>query len=140
MIGVVVAAHGDVADAFVKAAADVLDLDVPALAVGLRAEDTSDTYALRLRQAIKSAKSEHGVLVLTDMFGGTPSNVSLTCHETGEVEVVTGVNLPMLLKALTLGDEEMSLSNAAAQVQTAGNRAITYASGVLAPAGDEETP
>ena len=71
------------------------------------------------------------MLVLTDMFGGTPSNVGLTLHQAGRVEVLTGANLPMLIKALQLSVKDLDLASAARQVRESGARAIAVASEVL---------
>jgi PTS system mannose-specific IIA component len=69
--------------------------------------------------------------VLTDMFGGTPANVGLTMHQPGRVEVLTGANLPMLIKALQLCHTQVDLAMVAGQVRHSGARAITVASEVL---------
>jgi PTS system mannose-specific IIA component len=80
--------------------------------------------------ALKAANRGNGVLVLTDMFGGTPSNMSLSFIEEHGVEVVTGVNLPMLIKLATLR-EEKSLEELAAFIKSYGQRNISVASEIL---------
>ena len=90
--------------------------------------------AEKLRRAIsngiKKVSQEDGVLILTDMFGGTPSNLSYTFLEEGRIEVVSGVNLPMLIKAVnTRGDAE--IGELAASVEAFGKKSISMASGIL---------
>ena len=97
MIGIVVAAHGDLATALVNTATGVVPGEPHPAAVAIFAGDDSATYEGRLYHAVEAAEEGEGVLVLTDMFGGTPSNVGMTLYEPGKVEVLTGVNLPMLL-------------------------------------------
>lgn len=136
MIGVIVAAHGTIGEALVRTALRVLPSATIVLSVGLDEQDTSETFEAKLHEAMHEVARElndgasAGIILLTDMFGGTPSNVALTCHHTGKVEVVTGVNLPMLLKTLEI-DKTTSLSAAATLISEAGHRAIISASTVL---------
>lgn len=131
MIGIVVAAHGNLAEALVVAAKLVVPKDAPVEAVGIAPGEDGAHFERRLRAAIEQMQQGAGVIVLTDMFGGTPSNVGLTMHETDRVEVLTGANLPMLIKALSLATKEISLNDAARQIKTYGERAIAVASDVL---------
>lgn len=133
MIAVVVAAHGELAQALVSTAQLVVTDAAHVVAVGINAQDDTQSYEARLQAAVTTAQSERrGVLVLTDMFGGTPSNVGMTMHKAGHVEVLTGANLPMLIKALQLSNKDVDLATAARQVKESGARAITVASEVLA--------
>jgi PTS system mannose-specific IIA component len=94
----------------------------------------------RIQEAIARVDREGGVLVLTDMFGGTPSNLALSLLEPGRIEVVTGVNLPMLIKCVNLR-EEAALSEVARRVAEQGRQAIQVASELLAkPQRAEEAP
>ena len=131
MIGVVVAAHGDLASALVGTARSVVQLDAHVEAVAIRQDDDTASYGARLNEAVHHVDGHGGVLILTDMFGGTPSNVGLTLHREGEVEVLTGANLPMLIKALQLSTSEMDLATVAKRVKESGQRAIAIASEVL---------
>ncbi len=135
MIGIVIAAHADLASALLDTAKNVTRFDGKAAAVGVADGDTSASYEERLRSAVAAVKEDQGVLVLTDMFGGTPSNVGLTLHESGRVEVLTGANLPMLIKALQLSGSEDDLATIAQNVKGAGTRAIAIASEVLSGGG-----
>lgn len=133
MIGVVVATHGELAQALVTTAKSVVPDPGSVVAVGIESVDDTASYEARLQAAVSAVQSERGgVLVLTDMFGGTPANVGLTMHEAGRVEILTGANLPMLIKALQLSRKETDLASAARQVKESGIRAIAVASEVLA--------
>jgi len=131
MIGIVVAAHGGLAEALVKTARTVFPEGAPVEAVGITENDDAAGYDLRLHEAVQRVGAEHGVLVLTDMFGGTPSNVGLTMHQAGRVEVLTGANLPMLIKAMQLAMKHADLAVISKQVKEYGQRSIAVASEVL---------
>ncbi|MEE8409210.1 MAG: hypothetical protein V3T05_06375 [Myxococcota bacterium] len=131
MIGIVVAAHGGLAEALIEAAMVVVQDTGNIVAVGVTDADDAASYERRLREATEKVNTGVGVLVLTDMFGGTPSNVGLSLHRSGEVEVLTGTNLPMLIKAIQVSTQNVDLSAASRQVRECGERAITVASEVL---------
>ncbi len=136
MIGIVVAAHGNLAEALLTTAKTVLPQTGPVEAVGIADHDDAAAYEDRLQAAIERVQQGAGVLVLTDMFGGTPSNIGLAMHQAGRVEVLTGANLPMLIKAMQLCAEQSSLAATAIKVKEYGHRAIAVASEVL---GEKET-
>ena len=98
MIGLVVVTHGQLATELVRVTESIVGAQEGLLAVGLGADEAIESMKDRIGKAIQSAQTGDGVIVLTDMFGGTPSNLSLTFLEEGKVEVLMGVNLPMLLK------------------------------------------
>jgi PTS system mannose-specific IIA component len=131
MIGIVVAAHGALAKVLVATARSVLPETGPIEAVGITDSDDAASYEARLQAAVEQVQTGDGVLVLTDMFGGTPSNVGLTLHRQGHVEVLTGANLPMLVKAMQLSSRGAALQTAAVDVKEYGRRAIAVASEVL---------
>ncbi len=132
MIGVVVAAHDPLASALLETARLVVKDATQARAVGILAKDDSTRYEARLREAIAQVQAPEGVLVLTDMFGGTPSNIGLTLHSANKVEVLTGANLPMLIRALQLSARGADLATAARECKEYGRRAITVATEILA--------
>jgi PTS system mannose-specific IIA component len=141
MIGIVVAAHGVLANALVTTARSVFPESGLIEAVGITDSDDAASYEARLQAAVERVQGGDGVLVLTDMFGGTPSNVGLTLHRQGHVEVLTGANLPMLIKAMQLSSRGAALQTAAVDVKEYGLRAIAVASEVLGvdeSAGDSE--
>lgn len=133
MIGVVVTAHGELAQALVTTARLVVPSGSKVVAVGIFGQDDAASYELRLQAAVNEVAAQTGsVLILTDMFGGTPANIGLKMHQPGRIEVLTGANLPMLIKALQLGRHGENLFAVAAQVRDSGARAIAVASEVLA--------
>ena len=131
MIGIIVAAHAPLAEALVSTARLVVPQAETTRSVSVQAGDSSEDFEARLGEALAEFQDANGVLVLTDMFGGTPSQVSMMKHHTGKIEVITGTSLPMLIKALQLSTRDISLDEAASLIKESGNRAIVIASEVL---------
>jgi PTS system mannose-specific IIA component len=130
MIGVVVVTHGQLATELVNAAEMIVG-DRPqftAVSIGWH-EDVNDARD-DIAQAIERVRGESGVLILTDMFGGTPSNLGMTFLETDRIEVITGVNLPMLIKLASL-KESSNLLAVAREMRDDGRNAIWVASDLL---------
>ena len=130
MIGVVVVTHGQLATELVHAAETIVG-DLPhfyAVSSGWH-EDVQDAREA-IAAAIQRVKQPAGVLIATDMFGGTPSNLGITFLEQDQIEIVTGVNLPMLIKAASL-KEPASLTEAARSLREHGRNAIWVASDLL---------
>jgi mannose PTS system EIIA component len=130
MIGVVVVTHGQLAAELVSAAETIVG-DLPqfkAVSIGWH-EDVQDARE-EIAAAIAAVSASEGVIVATDMFGGTPANLGITFLEVGTVEVVTGVNLPMLIKLAGLRDTANVL-DAARQIREHGRNAIWVASDLL---------
>lgn len=130
MIGVVVVTHGQLATELVNAAEMIVG-DLPhitAVSIGWH-EDVNDARE-DIAQAIERVQGDGGVLLLTDMFGGTPSNLGLTFLETNKVEVITGVNLPMLIKLASLKGSQDLLA-VAREMRDDGRNAIWVASDLL---------
>jgi mannose PTS system EIIA component len=97
MIGLVLVAHAGLAREFLAATEMIVGKLPLSETVGINADDSVETIRKNVTEAIKKVSSD-GVIIMTDMFGGTPSNMSLSFLKENEVEVLTGVNLPMLLK------------------------------------------
>ena len=130
MIGVVVVTHGQLATELVHAAETIVG-DLPnfaAVSIGWH-EDVQDARAA-IGAAIERVRQPAGVLLATDMFGGTPSNLGITFLEPDRVEIITGVNLPMLIKAASLKDAS-SLTEVARTLREHGKNAIWVASDLL---------
>tara|TARA_B100000959_G_C14530688_1_gene439376 strand:- start:45 stop:473 length:429 start_codon:yes stop_codon:yes gene_type:complete len=132
MIGIVVATHGFLGQALVDTALEVVKKHGPVKVMGITRGDSTSDYEKRLRAAVQEVQDGNGVILLTDMFGGTPSNIGMTLHDVGKVELLTGVNLPMLIKALQLSVGNKKLDQIAAEIQVAAHRSIAVASKVLA--------
>ena len=101
MIGIIILAHGELGPQFINTARLIgLNSEESLLAIAVSPGDSTDLLRDQVSQAIKSVEQGQGVLILTDLFGGTPTNLSLSFLKDGEVEVVTGLNLPMIIKAI----------------------------------------
>ncbi len=98
MIGLVMVGHGDLPEAFLRTAESVLSGVTQMRAVSLRPEGDPARFAEELEEAVREVDTGEGVVIMTDMMGGTPTNTALAMLNRRGVEVVTGVNLPMLLK------------------------------------------
>lgn len=137
-VGVVIVTHYRLGEEFLQA----LRLIVPNMpefrAVAIEPDQSVDEMRGSIAKALKAADSGSGVLVLTDMFGGTPSNISLSFIEEHSVEVVTGLNLPMLIKLATL-TEERELEELATFIKNYGQRNISVASEILPDADSGDT-
>ncbi|WP_395646802.1 PTS sugar transporter subunit IIA [Terricaulis sp.] len=131
MIGVVVVSHGRLADEFVAAAEHVLGPQDQMRPVAIGPYDDMEERRADIIEAVRSVDRGDGVVILTDMFGGTPSNLAISVINQVKTEVIAGVNLPMLIKLAEVRDK-MNLSEAALAAQDAGRRYIRVASVELA--------
>jgi PTS system mannose-specific IIA component len=129
-VGVVIVTHYGLGEEFLRALRLIVPDSPPFHAVSLEPTQGVEEMRETIGSAMRAADSGQGVLVLTDMFGGTPSNVSLSFLEEHHVEVVTGLNLPMLIKLATLRDEK-SLEELARFIKEYGQRNISVASELL---------
>lgn len=100
MVGMVVIAHDTLANSLVRAARAIAGKVENVRTVAVKGDDSTDALKTSLEKAVKEVDQKDGVLIFTDMFGGTPTNVALPLLKQGEVEILTGVNLPILLKFL----------------------------------------
>ncbi|MBW1659438.1 MAG: PTS sugar transporter subunit IIA [Deltaproteobacteria bacterium] len=100
MKGIVIVCHGDLSDGFVSAAEMILGEVDNVSAVSVDVTQEPETIQETIREAIKSVDQDDGVFILTDLFGGTPANVSLSFLEPNRVEIITGINLPLVIKLL----------------------------------------
>jgi len=128
--GVVVVTHGRIAEELIKATETIVKESLRIAPVSVLQSDDTVRYQKLVGEAIEKVNQGGGVLLLSDMFGGTPSNLCLPFLKKGEVELVTGVNLPMLLKLATLSDQ-LNLSDAVQFIKEYGQRNITWANEVL---------
>lgn len=126
MIGIVLVTHGDLGKALIEAATFISGKVRGVKTVSVQ-DEAIDDLREAIAKAIKEVDTGKGVLILTDMFGGTPSNLSFSFLEPGKIEVITGVNLPMLLSAINR-QEDMSLSELATFVKTKAVSSIILAS------------
>jgi len=131
MIGVVIVTHGNLACEFRAALEHVVGPQEQIETISIGPDDDLDTRRADMLSALSKVNSGKGVIVLTDMFGGSPSNLAISAMEQPDVEVVAGVNLPMLVKLASVRGE-CGLDEAIAQAQEAGRKYISVASQILA--------
>ncbi|HEY1735327.1 MAG TPA: PTS sugar transporter subunit IIA [Methylovirgula sp.] len=130
MIGMVLVAHGKLAAEFRAALEHVVGPQKQIASISIGAEDDMEQRRKDIIDAVKNVDTGDGVVVLTDMFGGTPSNLAISVMNGGLIEVVAGINLPMLIKLTSIRDSA-SLEQAVVQAQDAGRKYIYIASRVL---------
>ena len=131
MIGIVLVTHGRLANEFLAALEHVVGPQEQAAVVSIGADDDMEQRRQDIVEAVARVDDGSGVVVLTDMFGGTPSNLAISIMEKTSVEVIAGVNLPMLIK-LASARQDQSISEAVAAAQEAGRKYINVASALLA--------
>jgi PTS system mannose-specific IIA component len=134
MIGMVLLTHGRLADEFIAALEHVVGPQQRVAAVCIGPDDDMEKRRWDILDRIAAVDDGQGVVLLTDMFGGTPSNLAISVMDAGpEVEVIAGVNLPMLIKLASL--REGGLAEAVAAAQEAGRKYINVASALLGEGG-----
>lgn len=131
MIGIVVVTHRQLGDALIDASTFVLGSAPEAVvAVSIDLKESADALRKQIQNAVKTVDGDAGVLILTDMFGGTPSNLSYSFLEEGRIEVLSGANLPILIKAISAREKE-SIDQLAITLEQYGKKSISLASGIL---------
>jgi PTS system mannose-specific IIA component len=132
MIGIVLVTHGRLACEFLAALEHVVGPQGQIATIVIGPDDDIERRRQDIVEAVRQVDSGQGVAVLTDMFGGTPSNLAISCMTGGrKVEVVAGINLPMLIK-LARVRSDVALADAVVMAQEAGRKYISVASRVLA--------
>lgn len=130
MIGLVLVTHGRLAEEFLYALEHIVGQQTGVETVSIGPDDKMDVRRGDIAAAVARADQGNGVIILTDMFGGTPSNLAISLMEIGRIEVVAGMNLPMLVK-LARVRKDSNLEKAAAAAQDAGRKYINIASQIL---------
>ena len=138
MLGLLVISHGRLAEELVQAATTIVGPVEALEAVSIGWDDDVSRARARIEAAVGRVGGDEGVLILTDMFGGTPTNIALSLLDEDRVEVVTGVNLPMLIKFTNLR-EKIGLQDVSRRIAEQGRRAIQVASELLEGTGEEPT-
>ncbi len=131
MIGILIITHKELGKALIEAAEFILD-EKPEnlLSISIDINENAEKLRNKIDLAIKKVMQPNGVLILTDMFGGTPSNLSYSFLEEGRIEVISGVNLPILVKAISLR-KKYKINELAENLETFGKKSISLASGIL---------
>ena len=130
MIGLVLVTHGGLADELISAMEHVVGPQENTVAVCIGPDDDMKRRRADIQKAVVGVETGEGVIILTDMFGGTPSNLAISVMESKSIEVIAGVNLPMLVKLASVRDT-LDLQNAIAKGQEAGRKYISVASQIL---------
>jgi len=129
MIGIVIVTHGLFGSILIDTAEAIIDSRLENVAaVSIDLKEHVETLRKKINNGIKEVSQNGGVLILTDMFGGTPSNLSYSFLEEGKIEVISGVNLPMLIKAVNLRKKEQDLHSMATTIESYGKKSISLAS------------
>ncbi len=130
MIGLVLVTHGRLAEELIAALEHVVGPQANISAVCIGPDDDMEQRRAQILASVAKAEEGNGVILLTDMFGGTPSNLAISIMDKANVEVIAGVNLPMLIKLAGVRQTE-SLEQAAQSAQEAGRKYINIASRLL---------
>lgn len=131
MIGIVVVSHGKLAKELVSATEHVVGEQLHFRSISIEVEDDIEARRSQIRDTAKACDQGAGVIILTDMFGGTPSNLAMSVMGSGRIEVISGVNLPMLIKLAEVR-HDLTLLEAANVASDAGRKYINIASELLA--------
>jgi PTS system mannose-specific IIA component len=137
MIGLILVTHGRLAEEFVSAMEHVVGPQERVATICIGPSDDAEQRREDIASAIRAVDTGEGVIVLTDLFGGTPSNLAISLLEAGRVEVIAGINLPMLIR-LAGARKAMAVTEAVAAARDAGRSYITVASEFLAAGGCEK--
>jgi mannose PTS system EIIA component len=130
MIGLVLVTHGRLAEELIAALEHVVGPQANITAVCIGPDDDMEQRRAHILESVARAEEGNGIILLTDMFGGTPSNLAISIMDKANVEVIAGVNLPMLVKLASVRQTE-SLEDAAQSAQEAGRKYINIASRLL---------
>jgi PTS system mannose-specific IIA component len=130
MIGILIVTHQELAEALMSVWDLILGRQEGIVAVSLDPSAPPEVSRQQIQRSLSQVNGGNGVIILTDMLGGTPSNLTLSFLQEGKVEVVTGVNLPMLMKLAHIRDQQ-DLREAALALKQSGQKGITVASEVL---------
>jgi PTS system mannose-specific IIA component len=130
MIGMILVTHGKLAEEFVHAMQHVVGRQDAVETVCIGPNDDMERRRKEIADAVRKVDSGEGVIILTDLFGGTPSNLAISLMKAGHVEVIAGINLPMLIR-LAKARNSMSVQDAAKAARDAGRNYITIASEFL---------
>jgi PTS system mannose-specific IIA component len=131
MIGMVLVTHGRLAAEFIAALEHVVGAQTAIAAVCIGPDDDMEKRRQDILHSVAEVDEGQGVVLLTDMFGGTPSNLAISIMDRGKIEVIAGINLPMLIKLASLRQTE-TLASAVRGAQEAGRKYINVASQLLA--------
>ncbi|MBU2631142.1 MAG: PTS fructose transporter subunit IIA [Proteobacteria bacterium] len=131
MIGILVVTHANLGSTLIETVEFILENKPDnLLSVSINIQEDPESLRKKIKKGISNVRTDKGVIILTDMFGGTPSNLSYSFLEEGQVEVISGVNLPILLKAVN-SRSKMDMETLTAAIVEHGKKSISLASGIL---------
>ena len=131
MIGIVIVTHSELGEALIGAAEFIIGSRPESIeSISIDLSENAEKLRGKIDRGIKKVMGQKGVIILTDMFGGTPSNLSYSFLEEGHIEVLSGVNLPILIQAVNMR-KKMELDQLAANLEAFGKKSISLASGIL---------
>jgi len=131
MIGIVIVTHSQLGEALIGAAEFIIGSRPGSIeSISIDLSENAEKLRQKIDQGIKKVMGQEGVIILTDMFGGTPSNLSYSFLEEGHIEVLSGVNLPILIQAVNMRKKK-ELGQLAADLEAFGKKSISLASGIL---------
>jgi PTS system mannose-specific IIA component len=131
MTGILVVTHANLASTLIETLEFIMEKEQDnLLPISIDIKEDPDSLRKKIKQGISKVMTDNGVLIFTDMFGGTPSNLAYSFLEEGKVEVISGVNLPLLLKAVT-ARKKMDMETLTTSLVEHGKRSISLASGIL---------
>lgn len=131
MTGILLVTHANLGNALIETIEFILGAPQDnLLSVSINIQENPDSLRKKIKKGISKVKTDNGVIILTDMFGGTPSNLSYSFLEEGQIEVISGVNLPILLKAIT-ARSKMDMKTLTVSLIEHGKKSISLASGIL---------
>ena len=133
MIGIVIVSHSNIASEFLSVLEHIVGEQENIEAISIFPEDDVEKKRKEIIKAIKKVDKKKGVIVLTDMFGGTPSNLAISIMESAKIDVIAGINLPMLVKLASVRST-LTFSEAVEQAKQAGQKYIMTASQILGQA------
>jgi len=131
MIGIVIVTHCELGDALVGAAEFIIGSRPESIeSISIDLSENAEKLRQKIDRGIRQVMGAEGVIILTDMFGGTPSNLAYSFLEEGRIDVLSGVNLPILIQAINMR-KKLELDQLAANLEAFGKRSISLASGIL---------
>jgi len=131
MTGILLVTHANLGSTLIETVEFILGKSLDNLfSVSINIQEDPDSLRKKIKAGISKVKTDNGVIILTDMFGGTPSNLSYSFLEEGQIEVISGVNLPILLKAVT-SRSKMNMEKLTSSLVEHGKKSISLASGIL---------
>ena len=130
MIGIIIVTHGNLALELKSAMEHILGVQKNIEIICISSDDDLDERKNDIEGSIKKIDSNNGIVILTDMFGGTPSNLAISFLKTGKIEIISGVNLPMLVKLIGLRDSN-DLNGVAQETKASAQKYISIASEIL---------